>query len=161
MTALDRYYVSNPENERLYLAFKISHSQMTQTYYFVDDSQDLTVIDPEIVGSVFTAEAIAYTESVQPDSLDKTATLVLNDYGDVIDTELDNIDIDNTEDILCTVYKYHSSDLSQAQEQATYAVSDVSQAEGAVTLSLSRPRLNRDGAGLAMTKQAFPMLAGI
>jgi hypothetical protein len=160
-TDLERFYVSNPEGERVYLAFKISHSQMSQTYYFVDDSQDLTVADPNITGGIFTAEAIQYTESVQPDSLDKTATLVLNDYGDTIDTELDAIDIDNTEDVLCTVYKYHNADLSTPQEQTEYAVVDVSQAEGAVTLPLAKPRLNRDGAGLAMTKQKFPMLAGI
>jgi len=159
--AIDKFYTSNPENERMYLAFIVSHSLLSQTYYFVDDTEDLTVTDPDVVGGVYTKEGISYTESISADTLDKTADLSINDFGDIIDTELDRIPLDNEELIVITVNKYHSSDLSITQESTSFRVKQITQDTGIAQFSLEKPRLNVKGSGVIMSYARFPMQRGI
>lgn len=161
MPNLDEFYVSNPEGERIITAFVITHPQMSQTYYLVDDSENLTVTDPDIVGGVFNAEAISYSESVAEANLDKTATLGINDYTGVIDEELERIDFDTTSAISVTVNQYHNLDLSTPQKSTIFSVVKIAQTDGEVVMSLEKPRLNVNGTGDIMSYNRFPMQRGL
>lgn len=165
MAVIDDYkklLSSQPENKRLYETIEITHTGLTQDYFFVRDSEDLLVTDPAVGGGVFTAANIENANSLSNNTdLDQTASFTISDVNNILNDELDNIDIGNTEIPLLKYRVYHSDTLSTpAEGPIEYEIESISQKKGVFTIKTSVPKLNERGTGIAYNLTDFPLLRG-
>jgi|LGVE01.1.fsa_nt_gb hypothetical protein len=152
---------SKPEGRRYYETLILSHSLLSQTYYFVNDSVDLVANDNDGLSRTYTALPFQSSNAVNSNDLSQTATYSLPDVQNILDDELDRIPIGNTENILATFGIYESDFLDSPAEWLVYEVDKVPQKKGSFSIQTGVPKLNSDETGEIYDFQTWPMLRSV
>jgi len=153
---------SQPESERYFDTFEITHPSMSQTFYYVNDSLDLVVTDASIDGGIFTATNAEFKGASNNDDLDQLATFTFPDLDNLADDELDLIDFGDPNPVQIIYRRYHSDYLdSPADGPFIYSVTSITQAAGSITFQCGAPSLNSSTTGRTYNFTDFPMLRGI
>ena len=161
MAAFEDYQIllnSRPENQTYYECIVLAHSLFSKTYYLVNDTQDLTASLSTGASVLFEAANMAPFRPINSNDLDQQATFTIGDVNNILDDELERIPLDNTENILCDYYVYHSENLTEPVNYISFNVDSVPQKKGVFTVKTGVPDLNIDSTGEIFSFDRFPML---
>lgn len=151
-----------PAGEYLIDTIEISHQLMSKTYYLTRDPAGLTAFIEGAVSKTFTGTNIEMTLNSTKSDLDQNFSFTISDLENVLDDEMDNIPLDNTEDIKLTYRGFLSSDLSEpAQGPVVLEAISVSQEKGAFTVVAGAPQLNWNKTGVIYSYDNWPMLRAV
>lgn len=149
---------SQPENEQRYKTLTLSHSQMSQDYNLVFDTQDLIATSNDGILTTYLAANIQATDAQNNNDLDQLATFTLPDIDNILDDELDRITAGTTEKIKATYSIYTTGNLDAPADFVQYDVDSATQSNGVFTLNCGAPKLNKDETGEVFSYDRFPML---
>lgn len=144
---------SRPENETHYELITITHSLLSKAYYFVIDTRD--VISN---GITYEKANIKVSRAVNSNDLNQSMTFTIGDVANVLDSELDNIPLDNNERPMVNYKIVLSTDLDNPVEDINFDVESVPQKKGVFTMKTGVTDLNKLQTGDRYTYRQFPML---
>lgn len=151
-----------PVGEYLIDTIELSHSLFSKTYYL---TRELAGIIANIEGGAakaFIGSNIEITLNSTKSDLDQNFSFTIQDLENVLDDELENIPLDNTEDIVLTYRGFISSDLSEpAEGPIALETIGVSQEKGRFTIAAGAPQLNWNKTGVIYSYDDWPMLRAI
>lgn len=153
---------SNPEGELDFETVEISHSLLSKTYYIVRGTEPLTATLETGAVVTFEPSPMESISAANSNDLDQQAAFTLPDVGNLLDDEMQNIPLDNTEWPVFTFRRYVSTDLYYpCVGPITYDLQSLSQSKGIFTADVGVPRLNERPTGILATPTDIPLLKGL
>lgn len=151
-----------PVGEYLIDTIEIYHSLFTQSYYLTRETEGLTAAIEGGASKYFTGANIEITLNSTKSDLDQNFSFTIQDLENVLDDELENVPLNNTEDIKITYRGFISSDLSEpAQGPIVLEAISVSQEKGAFTVVAGAPQLNWNKTGEIYSYDDWPTLRAV
>ncbi len=165
MTILDDYKQflnSQPEEERIFETVEIQHPDLSQTFRFVRDSEQLTAKDEDEINRDYDPIAFTSDNSKISDDLDQLVNFNLPDVENILDDEIDRIDLGDQDKATITYRIYISTNLNEiAEGPFIYDLESISQGKGIFTIQSGIPRLNTRETGQTYNFNDFPMLRAL
>jgi hypothetical protein len=159
VTDYTAFFLNASSSVICYDTFELSHTDFTQTYYFVRNNPNGLTAG----GQAYEYYPVEFRRPEKDVTLDQVATLQFGDLGETLPAEIDAIYSADTfnEKPLLKYRAFRSDDLSAPMlGPLEFEVEGVTNTVEGAALRAAVKRLNRFGTGLAYTFNRFDTLKG-
>ena len=160
--AYQRKLASNTEREHVYQTLQITCSWLTQPYYIVLGTNEITTKLETGETITWTPSAADFKNAANNGDMDQNASFTLPDVGNILDDEIMRRPAGDAEVPLFTFRAYLDVDLDYpADGPVSYDLISLTQSKGVFTANTGVPKLNQKSTGVLATTDVFPPMRWI